>query len=440
MMISTALNDAISIVKELQRHGYQAVFVGGFVRDKIMQNESNDIDIATSALPDNVEMIFEKTVPAGKSFGVIRVLLNDYEFEVATFRIDGRYLDGRRPETVTFSSMQDDAKRRDFTINGLFYDPIADKFIDYVDGRKDIRDKVIRFIGDPQVRIDEDKLRILRGIRFAVKFDFTIESNTYEAIKFNASNIVVISQERIRDELVKLFRIGKPRIALNYLFDTGLINYILPEVERMKGVQQPTQFHPEGDVLEHIIRTMENLFTMNPSDELIFAALLHDVGKPATNECTDRIRFPEHAKVGADIARDVLSRLMFSNDFIDHTCDLIYQHMTPMSIKEMRKSTLRKFLGQDHIDDILALLKADSLGGNGDLTEWDFAIAKKNEYLKEEIKPLSFINGRDLIDIGFVQSPLIGKILREIYDRQLEGEITNKDAAIEAAKALVGKR
>lgn len=424
------------IAKVLRDHGYQAVYAGGVVRDKLLGKESHDIDIATSATPDQVEALFEKTIPVGKAFGVVRVLIDGDEFEVATFRSDFG-TDGRRPERVEFSSIEEDAKRRDFTINGLFYDPIDDKVIDYVGGKGDLEKGVIRFIGDPEARIAEDRLRILRGIRFAVRFGFEIESETYAAIKKHAATVLEVSAERIQQELIKIIEIGKPRKAMELLFDSGLIKYILPEIEVIKGVPQDPIWHPEGDVLEHTIRVMEAL--VGESLEVQFGGLFHDVGKPMTTIVEgDRIRTPGHAKEGAAITRQVLERLKFSTKFVEYVGELVYDHMKFLSVKDMRKAAQKRFFAEEHFQDLRKIHIADQKAGSLIFDTVKLVDELYEKFQREDLKPKPFVDGRDLIAIGFTQGRAIGELKTEIYDRQLEGEFLDRDAALQFARNRFG--
>ena len=428
---------AIQIVETLKANGFQAVFAGGFVRDMLLSVSSGDIDIATDALPEQVESLFEKTVAVGKSFGVIVVIVDGIEFEVCTFRNDGKYSDNRHPESVEFSSIEEDAKRRDFTINGLFYDPIDGKLLDFVDGEKDLKAGIIRFIGDAEARISEDKLRILRGVRFALRFGFDLEESTYAAIKRNAKNILLVSKERIRDEIIKMVKLDKPEKMFELLFDTGLIHYVLPEIEKLKGVKQDPEWHPEGDVFCHTVKVMENL--KGESLEVLFAGMFHDIGKPETFEVINgRITNREHAKIGAKKTRDILEGLKFPNKFIEYVGELVYDHMRMLNVKGMKKSKQKRFFSQDNFSDLMALHIADEKGGFNDLS----IIEKVNElileYGEQSLKPEPLIDGRDLIGIGFCQGALIGQVKTEIYDMQLEGQINTKDEALEYARNKLG--
>jgi len=334
--------NGIKIIKVLKKHGFIAYFAGGCVRDMIMKRDSYDYDIATNAHPEKIIELFPKTIPVGIQFGVVIVLLDNQQYEVATFRKDLDYKDGRHPESVLFTDPKEDAERRDFTINGLFYDPLADKILDFVDGIDDIKKGVIKAIGNPYDRFSEDKLRILRAVRFSARFKFPIEENTLIAIKKTASKINEVSPERIRDELIKIFMGPNRGNALQLLHDLEILQYILPEVEAMYGVEQPKEFHPEGDVFVHTKILLDYLGD-NPSHVLAFAGLLHDVGKPDTYvEATDRIRFNCHEIVGAKIANKILKRLRFSNEDRKNIVLYIKEHMKFMHVQKMREGKLKK--------------------------------------------------------------------------------------------------
>ncbi len=424
---------AIRIIQVLKSHNHQAVFAGGFVRDMIMNLDSYDIDIATDATPDQVESYFKNTIPVGKKFGIVKVLIDGTEFEVATFRNDGIYLDGRRPESVSFSSIEEDAKRRDFTINSLFYDPIEDKILDYVGGQEDLTEGIIRFIGDPEERIAEDKLRILRAIRFAVRFGFQLEKQTFKAIQSHASEIAQVSMERIQQELVKMLEIGKPRQIIELLYESRILHYILPEIEDLKGVPQDPKWHPEGDVFEHTIRVMEGL--VGKSIELQLTGWFHDVGKPMSTIISEgKISTPEHAKVGADITREILERLKFPSKTINYVSKLVYDHMKITSVLEMRKSRQKMFFAQENYEDLRALHIADKMGGSGDLSHLKEIDELKAKYELESLRPVPFVTGRDLIQLGYTSGRVLGDLKTEIYERQLEGEFKDKSEAIEFAK------
>lgn len=436
VLIMTVLEKAVSIVRTLKDRGHQAVFAGGCVRDKIAGRPSDDIDIATSATPDVVESFFEHTLSVGKSFGVIVVVDGEDQFEVATYRTDGAYGDGRRPDTVTFSSMEEDAKRRDLTINGMFYDPIEGILYDYVGGEKDFEKKIIRLIGNPEARIGEDKLRMMRVIRFAVRFDFEIEPDTLTAVERHAPEILTISVERVFEELVKILREGRYDRSISLLMKIGLMSYILPEIQAMAGVEQPVDYHPEGDVLVHTIKAMGHL-PKSASDELLIATLLHDVGKPRTQTFEDRIRFNGHESVGAMVAGDILRRFKVSNDFADHVVLLIKNHMKFMVVKSMKKSTLKRFVRVDRFSDYMALHYADCMSSHGGLESYEFVKSFIERAEPDEIRPMKLITGEDLKTLGIPPGPIYRTIIVEVEDEQLEGRLKTREAALEYVKKFV---
>ena len=432
---------AIDIVKKLNSAGYNALFAGGCVRDEIMGIEPDDYDIATDAHPDEVMAFFEKTVPVGAQFGVVLVVIDDIPFQVATFRSDGRYIDGRHPENVSLSaSAEEDALRRDFTINGLMFDPIAGKLYDYVNGEKDIQDRIIRCIGEPRERFTEDKLRLMRAVRFAARFGYQIEAKTLDAIKELAPTILEVSYERIQMELVKIFTGKNAGTGLQLLRDTGLLAQVLPEVSAMAGVPQPRDFHPEGDVFTHTKLALDNLtkpsedeiaFSISPpKPALAFAALLHDVGKPLTFKITDRIRFYGHNKIGAEIANSICTRLRFSNDEREKIVACVENHMTFMNAHRMKESTLKRLVRRETFLDELALHKADCLASHGKLDNWEFCIRRFEEYSVEEIKPTPLINGHDLINLGYNPGPIFKEILDAVEEAQLDNQINTKEEAL----------
>lgn len=423
---------AADIVKTLKKEGFEAYFVGGCVRDLVMALTPKDYDVATSATPDQIIKLFPKTIEIGKSFGVITVITNQHPFEVATFRSEGPYSDGRRPDKITFTTAKEDVERRDFTINGLLYDPETDKVIDYVDGKKDIKQKVIRTIGDPDRRFEEDKLRMLRAIKFASRFKFNIDKETWNAIQKHSKEINKISAERIRQELIGILTGGNAREGFELLDQSGLLKEILPEISNLKGVEQPPEFHPEGDVWIHTMMMLEML--QNPSQELALAVLLHDVGKPDTFAIKERIRFDGHDKLGAEMAETILKRLKCSNETIERVKELIAQHLKFKDAPKMRTSRLKRFLRQDHFDEHLELHRLDCKSSHRNLELYEFCKQKLQEIPPEVIKPPKLITGKDLLDLGFKPGPIFSQILNEIETEQLEGHLQNKDAALEYVK------
>ncbi len=419
---------AVAIVRQLKGARHQAYLVGGCVRDLLMGKPPKDFDVATSARPEQVARLFPRTIPVGAQFGVLLVLKGKFQYEVATFRTDVGTKDGRHPEGVVFSSPKEDALRRDFTVNGLFYDPLTRKVIDYVGGQEDLKRRLIRAIGDPARRFREDRLRMLRAVRFTATLNFAIDDDTFMAIQKEAHEITAVSAERIRDELVKLFTGPHPGLGLQRLDESGLLKVILPEVQKMKGVAQPPEFHPEGDVYTHTKLLLDQL--KNPSAVLAFGALLHDVGKPATFKIADRIRFDGHDKVGEGIAHKVLRHLRFSNAETQAICQLVANHMKFKDVRQMRLSTLKRFIGAPTFPEELKLHRADCMASHGDLSNWRFLRTKIKEIKPEAVRPKPLINGHDLLTMGYPQGPLIGTILKAVEEKQLEGELTLKEEAL----------
>ena len=420
--------NAQKIVKILSDAGFKTYWAGGCVRDMIMGIEPLDYDIATDARPEQVMKLFKKTIPVGASFGVVKVLYNDFEFEVATFRADGKYIDGRHPEEVHFSSEKEDAFRRDFTINGIFYDPIHEKIIDYVKGQADIKNNVVRTINDPKDRFSEDRLRLIRAVRFAARFQYEIEPSTCNAIKELAETILQVSAERIRDELCKMLTGPHPAESIQLLDGVGILKIILPEVTAMKGVKQPEEFHPEGDVWVHTMLMIKKM--SGPTSELAMGVLLHDVGKPPTFSIEDRIRFNNHCEVGARMAEEIGERLRFSKKQVEHISELVLHHLRFKDVQKMRESKLKRFLRMTNFADHLELHRLDCLACHGKLDNWEFCKEKLSELKPEEIKPKPLINGHDLITMGYKAGPFFKQILTLVEDAILEGEIKTHDDAV----------
>ncbi len=427
---------AFGIIKKLQTQGFTSYFAGGCVRDYLRGVEPHDFDIATTAHPDQVEALFESTVPVGKQFGVMLVVLDKISFEVATFRCEGGYVDGRHPTQVEFSIPEDDARRRDFTVNGLFYDPFQNKVIDFVGGQEDLKRKEIRAIGDPGKRFDEDKLRLLRAIRFASTLGFQIEEKTWAALKERAALIHQVSPERIRDELVKIFTRPGAGMGFRLLSDSGLMREILPEIEAMKGIQQPPEYHPEGDVFIHTGLLMDQL--NHPSLTIAFGALFHDVGKPSTFQVRNgKITFYNHAHVGALMTQQIMKRLRFSNHEIRDVSECVEQHMKFGDVQKMRIGKLKQFMTRETFQEEMEVHKIDCRASHGKLDNYDFLKLKTQEFAKEELKPKALITGHDLLQLGLPQSSIMKDILEELYELQLEGQIKNRDEALLRAEQLV---
>lgn len=421
--------NALQIVKRLKAAGHEAYLVGGCVRDLLRGVTPKDFDIATSARPEAVQKLFRRTLPVGVQFGVLLVLKGGTSFEVATFRTDRPYRDGRHPEGVVFSTPRQDALRRDFTVNGLFYDPLRRRVLDFVQGRADLKRRLIRAIGDPARRFEEDRLRVLRAVRFAAVLDFEMDPRTLAAVRRFAPRIREVSAERIRDELIKLFTGPHPARGLRLLDEAGLLEVVLPEVEKMKGVQQPPEFHPEGDVFTHTALLLEKL--KRPSTVLAFGALLHDVGKPLTFKVADRIRFDGHDRVGARISEAICRRLKFSNAQTQAIAEVVGGHMRFKDVQKMRESTLKRFMALPTFSDQLKLHRADCLSSHGDLTNWRFLREKQRALPAAELKPAPLINGHDLLEAGYPQGPNIGVILRAVQDLQLEGTLATRPQALD---------
>lgn len=432
---------AKEIVARLQEAGHAAFWVGGCVRDFLLGREPQDIDIATDAKPEQVEKLFKRTIAVGKKFGVIVVLEGQQQFQVATFRSEENYQDGRRPEKVVFSNAQADALRRDFTVNALFYDPISKTTHDWVGGEKDLRAKIIRTIGKPEERFGEDHLRLLRAIRFAAQLNFEIEPATFAAVKALAPKIKVISAERIRDELLKLFRPPYAARGLDLLRDSGLLPYVFPELVATLTCDQSPNYHPEGSVYNHIRLMLEQLPSAAP-ETLPWAVLLHDIGKPPTASVDAQnglIHFYGHEKVGADMAREILNRLRFPKKEIDETVVCVRQHMQFKDVKQMRKATLRRMLLRDTFPLELELHKLDCLGSHRSLEYYDFLVEEAKELEKKpHIRP-PLLNGKDLIDLGIKPGPALGELLNEIREKQLSDELKNKRAAITWVKKKINE-
>jgi poly(A) polymerase len=431
-------DSAVRVVKALRDGGFEAFFAGGWVRDRVMGGGgASDIDIATSAAPEEIRRLFGRTVGVGEQFGVMIVVEGGAPFEVATFRSDVGVKDGRHPERVVYTDAKNDALRRDFTINGMFYDPISGEVIDYVGGREGINARVIEAIGDPRERFAEDDLRMLRAVRFAARFGFEIEGRTLSAIREGAARIAGISAERVFAEINKILTGPNPQRGVELLRGAGLLEHALPEVARLCGVEQPAQFHPEGDVLAHTVKALAML-PKNPSQALAWAALLHDVGKPLTMTVTDRIRFNNHHHAGAKLAVDIMRRLRAPNALISAVEAMVENHMNFMNVGKMRLSTLKKFLSRETILDELELHRADCLSSHGELCNYDFVREKLESFEAEQIKPKPLVGGRDLIEMGLKPGPAFGRLLGEVYDLQLEERVASRDEALAALCEAAG--
>jgi poly(A) polymerase len=436
MKMSLMEKTAREIAKRLHEHSHVAYFAGGCVRDMVRGLAPKDFDIATDATPDVVQKIFPHTYAVGAHFGVIVVVENGLNFEVATFRSDGAYLDHRHPVDVRFSSPEEDAKRRDFTINGMFFDPEKNEVIDFVDGRADIEAKLVRAIGEPTARFGEDRLRMLRAVRFATVLDYKIDDPTWKALVKSADAINEISAERIRDELVKIFVSPNRVRGWDLLDESGLLRAVLPELDAMKGCLQPEQFHPEGDVFQHT-RLMLELLPEKVSVPLVFSVLLHDVAKPvtATVDHTGRIRFNEHDRIGATMTEAIMERLRFSRAEIDPTVEMVRQHMVFKDVPRMRVAKLKRFMARPTFDEELELHRVDCAGSHQIMDNYDFLLRKREEFANEPIIPPPLVRGDDLIALGMKPGPKFGEILEAVETLQLEGALKDRQEALDWVKS-----
>ena len=426
---------AREIAVRLRTAGHIAYFAGGCVRDIIRGVTPKDFDIATNARPEEVQKLFPRTYAVGAHFGVIVVVEGDFQVEVATFRSDDAYIDGRHPSAVHFSSPEEDAKRRDFTINGMFFDPVAEKVIDFVGGRADLEAKLVRAIGDPAQRFAEDRLRMLRAVRFATVLDYKIDNQTWNALVADSASINQISAERIRDELVRIFLSPNRVRGWDLLDSSGLMRAILPELDAMKGVLQPEQFHPEGDVFVHT-RLMLQLLPEEVSVPLVFAVLFHDVAKPvtATVDPTGRIRFNEHDRIGAEMTAAIMRRLRFSGAESDATVEMVKQHMVFKDTPKMRVAKLKRFMARPTFEEELELHRVDCMSSHRMLDNYEFLLGKREEFANEPIIPPPLVRGDDLIALGLKPGPKFGEILEAVETHQLEGTFRTRDEALDWVK------
>ena len=458
--MSNAKQHAAEIVRALRERGHQAYFAGGCVRDLLLSREPADYDVSTDATPREVMQVFPRTFAVGEQFGVVLVPPKETSgetsvpsassgqaldrqgergketVEVATFRSDVGYSDGRHPDEVRFSKdPREDVQRRDFTINGMMLDPETNETLDFVGGRKDLKAGIVRAIGDPERRFAEDKLRMLRAVRFAARFDYQIDPATMAAIQKLAPQIRQVSCERVREELTKMLTEGQARRAFELLDTTGLLRQVLPEIAAMKGVEQSPEYHPEGDVFVHTLLLLEKLQpggSGSISKTLAWGALLHDVGKPPTFRIApDRIRFDGHVEVGVKMAAEICRRLRFSNHETDQILALVDNHMRFADVQRMKQSTLKKFLRLPAFDEHLELHRIDCLSSHGQLDSYEYSREQLRSMPPEAIRPTPLITGRDLIEAGYEPGPRFKEILTAIEDAQLEGRLTSREAAIE---------
>lgn len=426
---SSARESAVFIVKQLRREGYQAYLAGGCVRDMLLKKAPQDYDIATAARPEDIQRIFPDTIPVGAQFGVMLVLIDGAPFEVASFRHDGPYLDGRHPSHVRYGTLEEDVRRRDFTINGMIYDPLEDRVIDWVDGQKDLDRCTIRAIGKAHERFAEDRLRMIRAVRFAASLKFDIEPATFEAIRQSATTVTQISWERIGDEVTRILTEGGAPRGFELLDESGLLEVLLPEIVAMKNTAQSPDYHPEGDVFKHTMLLLSHL--ESPSETLAYGCLLHDIAKPVCiRQEAHRITFYGHTEQGAALAEEILKRLKRGRAVWERVAYLVRNHLRPVQAPLMRLSTLKRFLREDGIDELLELARIDALSSNGDLQYYRFCKERLAELKDEEIRPEPLLRGGDLIEMGFKPGPLFGQILRQVEDAQLGGELTTREEAL----------
>jgi poly(A) polymerase len=435
----TLENIALAIVRRLHSAGFLAFWVGGCVRDFLLGREPGDYDIVTSALPEKIEELFSRTIPVGRKFGVMVVVEGGRQFQVATFRAEADYQDGRHPERVAFGDAEADARRRDFTVNGLFYDPVRKQLHDWVGGEADLRARIIRTIGAPGERFAEDHLRLLRAVRFAAQLDFSIEAGTFAALKANAAEIKTISAERVREELVKLFRPPHAPRGLDLLRESGLLEQVLPEIAATLVCEQSPDFHPEGTVFNHLRLMLQHL-PRDADPSLPWAVLLHDVAKPVTASAdpeTGSMHFYGHEKIGAEMAGEILERLRFPRKQIDEVIKAVLFHMQFKDALQMRKSTLRRLLMRPTFPLELELHRLDCLGSHGRLDVYDFLAAQARQ-LEEQphIRP-PLLKGDDLMALGLKPGPALGALLAEIREKQLQDELKTKAGARKWAKARI---
>jgi poly(A) polymerase len=427
---------ATDVVRRLRAAGFETYLAGGCVRDRLLGITPGDWDVATAAPPDRVRKLFPRTVPVGAKFGVILVLEGGAGFEVATFRSDDAYVDGRHPSAVHFGTAEKDAQRRDFTINALFEDPLTGEVIDFVGGRQDLAAGVIRAIGDPAARITEDRLRMLRAVRFAARFGFAIDPATHAVIRANASSVLDMAAERIGDEIVKMLTEGRAKRAFQLLDETGLLDVVLPEVAAMRGVEQSPDYHPEGDVWVHTLLLLEQL-SPGVAETLALGCLLHDVGKPVTQGRREdgRITFYGHTERGAEMAVAIVQRLRRSRIAWERVEYLVRNHLRLVQAPEMRLSTLKRLLAEEGFQELLQLARIDARASNGDLQYVEFCERRRAE-LAATVRPPRLLGGADLIAMGVSPGPEMGSTLRALDTAQLEGEVST----VEDARAWVQAR
>lgn len=424
---------ATEIVRRLASEGFPAYLVGGCVRDMVMGRTPKDYDVTTRATPDEVLAIYPDALTVGAQFGVVIIPREAGNVEVATFRNDGAYEDGRHPNEVRYAQTpQEDVQRRDFTINGLLYDPLTHEVLDYVGGQDDIRAGRLRTIGDPSARFREDRLRMVRAVRFAARFGFTLDPTVLAAIQELAPQVHSVSQERVRDEIVKILTEGPARTGFELLDESGLLAEVLPEIKRLQGVEQPPEFHPEGDVWIHTLMMLEGL--RQPTATLALGVLLHDVGKPATFSVRERIRFDNHVEVGAHMAEEICRRLRIPTRETERIVELVRHHLRFKDFPCMKRSTQLRFIRMEGFNEHLELHRLDCLSSHRNLTNYEMARRMLQDTPAQEIKPAPLLRGDDLIGEGYTPGPVFKLILQSVEDAQLEGRVHNRAEALAFVK------
>jgi poly(A) polymerase len=440
MAHAEALSTARAIVEKLREAGHEAYFAGGCVRDQLLgvERPHDDYDVATSARPEEVQRLFPHTVAVGAQFGVILVIEGGVRVEVATFRADDAYVDGRHPVAVRFTTPEEDAARRDFTINGMFADPFDGRVLDFVGGRRDLERRIVRAIGDPRRRFAEDRLRLLRAVRFAARLGFHVEPETAAAIRESASAIHEVSAERIGEEVVKMLSEGAARRSFELASELGLLREVLPEIEAMRGVEQGKEFHPEGDVFTHTMIALGEVdrSLLRDREALTLGVLLHDVAK---RECAGRkdgkITFYGHCERGAEIADEICRRLRRSNAVSERVAWLVQNHLRPLNAPDMRLATLKRFLREDGIEELLELCRIDATASNGNLYYYEFCRRRLAEIAEQALRPAALLSGHDLIALGYRPGPAFRDILSAVEEAQLEGTVDTREQALELVRA-----
>ncbi len=429
---------AESIVRRLVGAGHQALLAGGCVRDLLRGEEPKDYDVATSARPQEVQALFTKTRQVGAQFGVCQVVLDGCTYEVATFRREWGYSDGRHPDGVSFCAPEEDARRRDFTINGMFWDPLDERLLDFVGGRADLEQGLIRAIGDPEERFREDHLRLLRAVRFAARLGFAMEERTRRAAASLAPLCVHVSPERLQEELRVILTDRDPAGALRLMDELGMLIVVFPELADTRGCEQPENYHPEGDVFVHTVLTVEKLGP-HPDFQLALAALLHDIGKPEASRQAGPKCFPEHCEIGRNMSEAVCRRLRLSNEETERVCWLVERHLYFKDARGMRESTLRRLFAEPGFEQLAEIHRADALASWGNLEAYEYVMEKWRSMAPEEIAPPPLITGHDLIEMGYEPGPIFGEVLGRVREAQLDGEVATPDEARAMARRLAGE-